>query len=167
MHGLLYYNPYKRVTTTNKVIQNEITTTYVPTTTTTTSSIQTSQSTNSMTTYVKTMSSNTYSSMINSTEKVNIPTRNKLLISLLISLILISLCTGLSYCAFLYFSHYLNTKMTINQNRLATNRPSISSSEDSNTGLNTCKTKSNMSIKINNENKERRSSVDSIKLFRY
>ncbi|CAF3165116.1 unnamed protein product [Rotaria sp. Silwood2] len=131
---------------------------------------QIKQTTENITTYMKTITFYTYSFVINTTPKNNIPIRNKMFISLFISLILISLCIGISYCIMIYFNHYLNMKSTVKQDISAFNRESFTSSKDStsDTQLDTCKTKSNTLCKaIDNKNKERRSSIDSIKLLRY
>jgi len=121
-----------------------------------------------MTTYKRKITFHTDSSMINTTQKPNI-IRNKIFISLSISLILIILCISLSYCIFIYLQRYLNTNSIIKQDISELNRVSYTSSEDSNdTRVQTCKTKDYILLEvIDKTNYERRSSTDSVKLFRY
>jgi hypothetical protein len=67
-------------------------------------------------------------SMMNTTEKINITNRNKLIISLWISFVLIILCISFSYCIFLYLKHYLNTTLDMKQDTSELNRLSIATS---------------------------------------
>jgi hypothetical protein len=151
------------------------TTAYIQTTTshvylTTINNSQVKQTTEDMTTYIQTITYHTHSSILNTTEKHNMTNRNKILITLIISLIFISLCIGLSYFMFIYFSHYLHTKSIIKQDQIVFNRKSFISSEDSfsDTHLNTCKTKNSILSKtIEKKNEQKRSSTNSIKLFMY
>jgi hypothetical protein len=124
---------------------------------------------NNMTTYTQKITFHTNSSMINTTQKDKIIIRNKIFISLSISLILIILCISLSYCIFIYLQHCLNTNSIIKQDILELNRVSYTNSEDSNEiRLQICKTKDDILLEaIDKTNDERRSSTDSVKLFRY
>jgi hypothetical protein len=100
-------------------------------------------------------------SMMNTTEKMNITNRNKLIISLWISFVLIILCISFSYCIFLYLKHYLNTTLDIKQDTSELNRLSIATSTYSD-DTQLCR------YKIEDRtNEQRRSSTDSVKLFRY
>ncbi len=96
--------------------------------------------------------------MINTTEKIHLTNRNKIFISLSISFVLIILCISFSYCIFLYLKHYLNLTLDIRQDIFELNRPSIATSAYSNDAQLFRKEKTNQ---------ERRSSTDSVKLFRY
>jgi len=111
----------------------------------------------------------TYSSMINKTQKSIINHQNKIFISLSISLILILLCISLSYCIFIYLNHCLNMNSNFKQDISGLNRVSFTCSEDSNDiQLYIYKTKNDLlSDVIDKKNEERRSSADSVKLFRY
>jgi hypothetical protein len=91
--------------------------------------------------------------MINTTQKNYVYIRNKIFFSLILSLIFISLCIGLSYCIFIYFNHYINTKSMIKHDH----RVSVTHSIESN---------SEPQSLLCNINK-RRSSCESINLFRY
>ena len=165
----------KRAKTSTRNILKQTTTAYIPTTTsniysTINNNTQVKQTTEDMTTYIQTMTYHTHSSMINTTEKHNITNRNKILISLITTLIFISLCIGLSYCIFIYFSHYLHTKSITKQDEIVLNRTSFISSNDSNsdTQIHTYQTKNTILSKtIDKKNEQRCSPTDSIELFRY
>ncbi|UJR32335.1 hypothetical protein I4U23_019798 [Adineta vaga] len=102
---------------------------------------------------------------ITSTTKYANTNRNKILISLFITLILISLFIGVSYCIFVYFTYYLHAKLPNDQEAIDLKRSSfISLESNAETQLYTCKTKSSLTSK----RKESKHSLNnSPELFRY
>ncbi len=95
-------------------------------------------------------------SIINTTEKINVTNWNKLIISLSASFLMVMLCICCSYYIFVYLIHYLNTTLDIKQDTSELNRLSVATS--------TCSDDIQL---YNKTNEQRRSSTDSVELFRY
>ena len=126
---------------------------------------QMKKTTENMTTYIQQMASN-YTIVINSTVKQTTTNRNRVLLFIITSLLIVSTCVGLSYCILLGCAHYLNEKLPTDENVIDFKRASLVS-YDSN--ANTCSIVNSRPSMVAHSQRKRskRSSPDSLRLFLY